>query len=92
MMPKTGSTEYTDYSVTQHLCEWVNHLSLNDIPEEIRTRAKYLILDGFGCAIVGAHTPWTEKAAEAIFEMESPGNCAVWGYNRVMTLNNIGDI
>ncbi|KAJ5124319.1 uncharacterized protein N7515_008144 [Penicillium bovifimosum] len=82
MIPKSSPEKDADLGITKHLCAWVNQLSLNDIPEDVRTRAKYLILDGFGCAIVGAHLPWTEKAAEAIFEMESPGDCVVWGYEK----------
>lgn len=82
-MISESSPKRDDDGITKQLCRWVDQLSLNDIPEHVRTRAKYLILDGFGCAIVGAHLPWTEKAAEAIFEMESPGNCVVWGYDKV---------
>lgn len=83
MSLKSSSKSGANEDVTKHLCAWVNQLSLSDIPDDVRTRAKYLILDGFGCAIVGAHLSWTEKAAGAIFEMESPGNCTVWGYDKV---------
>ncbi|GES65502.1 immune-responsive protein [Aspergillus terreus] len=55
---------------------------LDDVPEDQLVRAKYLILDGIGCAIVGAHLPWSEKAAHAILDMEPPGDCPVWGYNK----------
>jgi aconitate decarboxylase len=78
-----GSQTDAGDGVTRALCGWIHRLCLNDIPEEIRVRAKYLILDGIACAIVGAHLPWTETAAKAIFSMESPGNCAVWGWEKV---------
>ncbi|KAJ5101891.1 immune-responsive protein [Penicillium alfredii] len=68
--------------VTKELCSWIYGLSLNDIPEEVRTRAKYLILDGICCALVGAHLPWVEKAARAVFSIEPPGDCMVWGYDK----------
>jgi len=68
---------------TGKLCTWIDAVELSDIPESIRTRAKYLILDGLGCALVAAHLPWSEKAAKAIFDMESPGTCAVFGWERV---------
>lgn len=83
MALEPSSKSDANEDVTKYLCAWVNQLSLSDIPDDVRTRAKYLILDGFGCAIVGAHLSWTEKAAEAIFAMESPGNCTVWGYDKV---------
>jgi aconitate decarboxylase len=70
------------------LCSWVHNITLEDIPADVQTRAKYLILDGLGCALVGAHLPWSEKAANAILEMEPPGDCAIFGWNKVwMRLN-----
>ncbi|KKK20504.1 hypothetical protein ARAM_001108 [Aspergillus rambellii] len=68
--------------VTHQLCAWVDNLKLDDIPEDVRTRTKYLILDGLCCAIVGAHLPWTEKAVGAILDMEPAGDCPVWGYEK----------
>lgn len=66
--------------VTKQLSQWLEKFSWDDIPEDVRTRAKYIILDGLACAIVGSHLPWTEKAAETIFEMEPTGNSTIWGY------------
>ncbi|KAL4819921.1 hypothetical protein BDW67DRAFT_181631 [Aspergillus spinulosporus] len=66
--------------VTRHFCSWVESLTLHDVPEEMQKRAKYLILDGLGCAIVAAHLPWTEKATDIILDMEAEGSCPVWGY------------
>lgn len=54
---------------TGKLCNWVHSLSLSDVPEEIQTRAKYLILDGIACALIGAHLPWSETAARAVFSL-----------------------
>lgn len=68
---------------TGKLCNWVFNVTLNDIPTEVQTRAKYLILDGIACALVGAHLPWSEKAANAIFEMEPQGDCIVFGWDKV---------
>ncbi|KAJ9292667.1 hypothetical protein DTO271G3_8560 [Paecilomyces variotii] len=63
--------------VTHQLCSWVNGLTLDDIPEDLKNRANYLMPDGFGCAIVGARLPWTEKAVSIVLDME---HCLVWGY------------
>lgn len=68
---------------TGKLCTWINSIELSQIPDEIKTRAKYLILDGVACALVGAHFPWSEKAANAIFDMESSGSCNIIGWERV---------
>lgn len=68
---------------TGKLCTWVDSVSLNEIPQGVRTRAKYLILDGLACALTCAHLPWSETAAKAIFEMEPAGDSSVFGWNRV---------
>lgn len=72
---------------TGKLCTWVDSLTLEDVPEDIKERTKYLILDGIACALVGAHLPWSEKAAAAIFDMESPGACTIYGYEQVRFVN-----
>ncbi|KAL3458889.1 hypothetical protein BJX64DRAFT_291796 [Aspergillus heterothallicus] len=63
-----------DQGVTHQLCAWVEGLTLDQIPEDVQTRAKNLILDGLGCVIVGAHLSWTENATNTVLTMESPGN------------------
>ena len=68
---------------TGKLCSWVYDLKLDDIPSAVRERAKYLILDGVACALVGAHLPWSEKAANAVFEMEPSGAAGVFGWDKV---------
>ncbi|KAF2738430.1 putative immune-responsive protein [Polyplosphaeria fusca] len=55
---------------TGQLCNWAGSIQLQDIPEHIKTRAKYLILDGIGCGLVGAHLDWSEIAANGVMAME----------------------
>jgi aconitate decarboxylase len=68
---------------TGQLCNWVESVSLDEVPAEIIVRAKYLILDGLACGLVGAHLPWSEKAAKAIFDMEPPGDSSIFGWEKV---------
>src|ERR1700753_3983441 len=68
---------------TQRLCNWVYDVKLSDIPSDVQERAKYLILDGLTCLLVGAKLPWSEKAADAVFDMDPPGTATVFGYDRV---------
>lgn len=83
-MPSSSYNQPVDpESQTGRLCLWINSLSLADIPESIQTRAKYLILDGLGCALFGAHLPWSENAAASILEMEPAGDCPVFGWEKV---------
>lgn len=66
--------------VTGKLSNWVAGTKFADVPPEIISRAKYLILDGIACALVGAHLPWSETAAHGIFEIEPEGQCPVIGW------------
>ena len=66
-------------AVTQELSSWIQHVTLADVPEEVKTRAKYLILDGLGCALIGARLPWSDKASNSIAKFEEPGKCTVFG-------------
>lgn len=68
---------------TGTLCLWIDSLSLSSFPEEIKTRAKFLLLDGIACALVGAHLPWSEKATNAMLNMEPVGDCTVFGWDKV---------
>lgn len=67
---------------TGRMCEFVASIELEDVPEHVKTNAKYLILDGIACALVGAQLPWSRTATNAILEMEGPGNCTVIGWSR----------
>ena len=83
------------HGTTGKICNWVKSIELQDVPEEIRTHTKYLILDGIGCALVGAKLPWSRTATEAILKMEGPGNCTVFGWDQVwisLTYSNAGPL
>ncbi|KAF3056279.1 Cis-aconitate decarboxylase [Daldinia childiae] len=68
---------------TGRLCTWVESLKYEDIPTDIQTRAKYLILDGLACGLIGAHLPSSEKAAAAILDLETTsGSASVFGWER----------
>lgn len=69
--------------VTTQLCDWIYGLKLEDIPEHVQTRAKYLILDGLACGLTGARVPWSAEAAKAVSEFEEPGKHVVIGYKEV---------
>lgn len=72
--------------ITSELCEWVQSLKFEEIPEEVLLRTRYLILDGLACAIIGSHLPWSEVGTRAALSMESPGSCSIWGWDKVRIL------
>jgi aconitate decarboxylase len=80
----TKSAAYNaEGGITSQLCTWIGALTLDDVPEPVRTRAKYLFLDGIACALVGARVPWSAKAFEALSSFEEPGRHVVIGFEQV---------
>jgi len=68
--------------VTGTLSTWLAELSLTDVPETVRERAKYLLLDGIGCALVGAKLPWSALAVETVTRFEGTGDRTIIGWGR----------
>ncbi|MCV7412107.1 MmgE/PrpD family protein [Mycobacterium florentinum] len=64
---------------TGRLATWVAGLTLDDVPPDLAERARYLLLDGLGCALVGAQLPWSRVATGAVLGLEGPGDCVVIG-------------
>ena len=77
------STDVEGDGTTAKLCKWITRLDESQIPPSVLERAKYLILDGVGCGLVGAHVPWSQQCADAMKEFEPHGKCAVIGYDEV---------
>ena len=69
--------------VTAQLSHWISNLQLSDVPPVVLERAKYQLLDGIACALVGAHVPWSEKYVEATAEYEPDGKYSVIGWDKV---------
>ena len=67
---------------TGALCNWLTGLRLEDVPEAVRERAKFLLLDGVGCALVGAKLPWSVLAVETVTRFEGAGNKTIIGWGR----------
>ncbi len=77
----TGPTDPT--GVTGRLCQWLAAFELDAAPAAARERAKALILDGLGCAIVGAQLPWSRIATRLVQQLEGRGDRTIigWGAN-----------
>ncbi len=67
---------------TGRLATWLSGLRLDAVPSEVRRRAKDLILDGVGCALVGAQLPWSRIAVETMLRFEGSGNKTIIGWGR----------
>jgi 2-methylcitrate dehydratase PrpD len=67
---------------TGRLVTWVADLTLDDVPQTVIERAKHLLLDGLGCALVGAQLPWSRIATDAVLGLEGSGDTVVIGAGR----------
>jgi hypothetical protein len=68
--------------VTGVLSNWVHDVQLSDLPVDVVERAKYILLDGIGCALIAAQLPWSRVATKSVLKMEGKGNCTVIGWGR----------
>jgi 2-methylcitrate dehydratase PrpD len=71
--------------VTGRLVTWIHDLTWDDVPGHVRERAVHLLLDGLGCALVGAQLPWSRLATEAVLGIEGGGEAVVIGAGRTTT-------
>ncbi|MDT5369978.1 MAG: hypothetical protein QOC62_4409 [Mycobacterium sp.] len=72
-------TDSTASGVTVPLASWVEQLTLDQVPERVRVRAKHLLLDGVACGLVGAQLPWSRVATRSVLGLEGAGNAVVIG-------------
>ena len=45
------------------LSTWAASTAFDHIPDTVKQRAKYLLLDGIGCLLVGSHLDWSALAS-----------------------------
>jgi 2-methylcitrate dehydratase PrpD len=67
---------------TGQLACWLAETSSERIPREVRERATHLLLDGLGCALIGAQLPWSRTAVNGVLAMDGEGPVPVIGWGR----------
>ena len=85
MPTPTPTTDYTPTAPdgpTGRLAAWLAGTGLDQIPAAVRERAAHLVLDGLGCALIGAQLPWSRTAVEAVLALEGTGSAPVIGWGR----------
>ena len=75
----------SDNRYTRGIAEFVSALRYEDIPAEVLTRIKLLMLDSLGCALYGADLEWTRIMQERLGELDTTKACAVWGTGRKLS-------
>lgn len=70
----------TSQSLTQILSEFAAGLRYASLPDDVRTHARFLILDAMGCGVVGSATEEAGRLHRAAQAMSGgAGNTRVWG-------------
>jgi aconitate decarboxylase len=76
----TGRPPTDPAGPTGRLAAWVAKTTLDDVPASVRDRAKHLILDGIGCALVGAQLPVSRIGVQGVTALDSAGDAALVGW------------
>ena len=72
----------TEDSITPQLCRFLAATGVDDLPDSILERTRYLLLDGIACGLVGAHLPWARRAVEGTLPVDRGSGATLWGWNR----------
>jgi 2-methylcitrate dehydratase PrpD len=70
----------TPQTISERLAEFAAGLEHHALPQEVRTRAKHLILDAVGCALAAKRFEFAPTALRALAELGGPGERAVVGH------------
>jgi 2-methylcitrate dehydratase PrpD len=79
-MPTASALPTAPNGPTGQLATWIAGFTLDQAPPEVQQRAKYLLLDGFGCALVGAQLPWSRTAVQTVIAFEGKGDTPIIGW------------
>jgi 2-methylcitrate dehydratase PrpD len=77
----TGNGPATDpEGPTGRLATWLAATTLSDVPASVGEHAKHLMLDGVGCALVGAQLPVSRKGVEGVTALDDAGSATLIGW------------
>src|SRR5580658_4196810 len=66
---------------TGRLATWLAETKIEDVPPTVREHAKYLLLDGIACALVGAQLPVSRIGVEAVTALDNAGTGLLIGWD-----------
>src|SRR5271168_3807401 len=76
----TGRPATDPAGPTGRLATWVAKTTLDDVPASVCDRAKHLVLDGIGCALVGAQLPWSRSGVQGVTALDDAGDSVLIGW------------
>lgn len=68
-----------DNHYTRGLARFVSGLRYEDLPAEVRHRAKLMVLDALGCGLYASDLQWSGLLRDVLMENDKTRACAVWG-------------
>jgi aconitate decarboxylase len=77
---KQSSGNHAAPGATRELAGFLARTTLADMPAEVITRTKHLMLDGFGCGLLSAKLDWSRRAVETLHALDGDGPASVWGW------------
>ncbi len=80
MANKQSSENQAAPGATRELAGFLARTTLADMPAEVITRTKHLMLDGFGCGLLAARLDWSRRAVETLHALDGDGPASVWGW------------
>ena len=54
------------------------------IPADVEERIKLIVLNSFGCGLLGSAMPWTQRLVATLRDTEKPRPCACLGHGRAL--------
>ncbi|MBW2254324.1 MAG: MmgE/PrpD family protein [Deltaproteobacteria bacterium] len=67
----------SDVPITRRLAEWIVELRASDIPERVRDKARYQVLNVLAALHAGSRTPAGQAVHRAVAGWDKPGPCTV---------------
>jgi aconitate decarboxylase len=81
----TGRPPTDPAGPTGRLATWLADTTLSDVPSSVQERAKYLLLDGVGCALVGAQLQVSRIGVEGVLAFDPAGSGVLVGWSERTT-------
>src|SRR3984893_16321154 len=78
---ESAATPTNPNGPTGRLATWLAGTKIEDVPSTVREHAKYLLLDGIACALVGAQLPVSRKGVEAVTALDNAGASLLIGWD-----------
>lgn len=68
-----------DNRFTRGIATFIANLRYEDIPADVRHRAKLLILDGLGCGLYASDLQWSDILRSTLMDLDVTRDCSIWG-------------